>query len=190
MDINYRITFHSLWHCGSGESKGADLDALVIRDKFGLPYIPGKTIKGLIKDGMTTLVELNENFLASDDLELLFGRENQRNDGKVGCLFFHNASLPSLLSQYLAPKDGILKQHLFVKLSSTAINPDKGTAVEHSLRSIEASVPMVLEGIIMDVPEKFKEKILMGMQMVKQLGVGRNRGLGRCTFELIEGGAK
>lgn len=46
-DLNIKIEFFSPWHCGSGLSAGADADSLVIKDTNGLPYIPGKTIKGL-----------------------------------------------------------------------------------------------------------------------------------------------
>lgn len=45
MDIKYKIEFFSNWHCGSGLAAGADVDALVVKDCNGLPYVPGKTIK-------------------------------------------------------------------------------------------------------------------------------------------------
>ena len=45
--IDYTICFFSPWHCGSGTSAGADVDELVVKDKNGMPYIPGKTLKGL-----------------------------------------------------------------------------------------------------------------------------------------------
>ncbi len=47
-DLTIKIEFFSPWHCGSGPSAGADADSLVIKDINGLPFIPGKTIKGLI----------------------------------------------------------------------------------------------------------------------------------------------
>ncbi len=34
--INYTITFYSPWHCGSGLSAGADVDALVVKDENGI----------------------------------------------------------------------------------------------------------------------------------------------------------
>lgn len=42
MDIKYSIQFHTDWHCGSGLAAGADVDALVVKDKDGLPFVPGK----------------------------------------------------------------------------------------------------------------------------------------------------
>ena len=46
------ITFFSWWHAGSGLGRGGDADALVIRDATGLPYLPGKTVKGLLRDAV------------------------------------------------------------------------------------------------------------------------------------------
>ena len=37
MDLHYQIQFHTDWHCGSGLAAGADLDALVVKDKEDLP---------------------------------------------------------------------------------------------------------------------------------------------------------
>jgi hypothetical protein len=31
MNIHYKITFHTYWHCGSGLASGADADLLVIK---------------------------------------------------------------------------------------------------------------------------------------------------------------
>ena len=42
-DIKYKITFLTDWHCGSGLAAGADVDALVVKDKERLPYVPGKS---------------------------------------------------------------------------------------------------------------------------------------------------
>ena len=54
--IDYQIEFFSQWHCGSGLSAGADIDLLVIKDKEGMPFIPGKTLKGLIREAVENLV--------------------------------------------------------------------------------------------------------------------------------------
>ena len=54
--IDYQIEFFSQWHCGSGLSAGADIALLVIKDKEGMPFIPGKTLKGLIREAVENLV--------------------------------------------------------------------------------------------------------------------------------------
>ena len=49
MRIDYSIEFFSYWHCGSGLAAGADVDELAIKDGDGLPYVPGRTVKGLLR---------------------------------------------------------------------------------------------------------------------------------------------
>ncbi len=192
MDIDYRITFHSLWHCGSGESKGADMDALVIKEPNGLPYIPGKTLKGLIKDGMQTLVDVNSDMINQEDINQLFGREADENHGLVGTCFFTNASISEPIATFLGADGLEYQKYLYRKLTSTAIVGETGVSMDHSLRSMEATIPIVLEGQILNVADDHQSHLEQAMQMVKFLGVGRNRGLGRCTFEIKEkkGGAK
>ena len=63
----YKVTFLDYWHLSSGLSAGAKLDSTVVRDKDGLPYISGKTIKGLLKEQ-----SLNKEFL-----DICFGKEGQ-----------------------------------------------------------------------------------------------------------------
>lgn len=181
MELKYKITIHSVWHCGSGESKGADIDALVIKDKQGLPYIPGKTIKGLIKDGIQSVKDYQPELVEESDIKTIFGEEGKC----AGVCFFKNAVLPEQIHEFLSTEEGdTYKKQLFNKISSTSIDSLTGVADEHSLRSIEVTIPVELEGEIIDVPEEFMRKIGLAMKLIKNFGVGRNKGLGRCKFEL------
>ena len=47
----------SWWHAGSGRGAGTILDATVHRSPLGLPEIPGKTVKGLLRAAMDRAVE-------------------------------------------------------------------------------------------------------------------------------------
>ena len=83
MDIKYTITMHSYWHCGSGLAAGSDVDALVVKDSNGLPFVPGKTMKGLVKEAVEEAVEaLEKNFRAAlqeKDVALQKAAEEKRN---------------------------------------------------------------------------------------------------------------
>jgi CRISPR/Cas system CSM-associated protein Csm3 (group 7 of RAMP superfamily) len=187
MKIKYRITFHSPWHCGSGEARGADLDAVVLRDNEGFPYIPGKTMKGIIKDGMLDSLGRDD---PDDTIFRLFGKEtkdgNQAEwDGKKGLCHFTDASFSEVFITEINKEPGLCDM-LFAKVSSTAINVN-GTADDHSLRSIEVVVPSVLFGKILNVPDDSREYFENAFKMVKRMGTGRNRGYGRCKIELIKG---
>ena len=174
--IAYKIKFYSPWHCGSGLSAGADVDLLVIKDKNGMPYIPGKTLKGLIREAAESYAQ----YMAKrEDLTVIFG-----NEGKTtGCAYFSNATLAHL--EY----DEIVKQKLqrfmYRKSTTTAIG-DNGIAKDKSLRSIEVVVPCELHATIDNVPEEMEQILVKSLSLIKRMGHKRNRGLGRCDVKLEE----
>ena len=173
--IKYEIEFFSNWHCGSGLAAGADVDALVIKDKDRLPYIPGRTIKGLLREAVSAI---------TDDLEainMVFGISGNDVNHKVGDSFFSNAVLPSAERKYILEQE--LQSFLYETFASTRIDED-GIAKEHFLRKIETVVPCKLEGVILSVPEDALQKVEDAMSFIKRLGTGRNRGYGRCKITI------
>lgn len=182
MNIYYKITFHTYWHCGSGLASGADADLLVIKDKDGLPYVPGKTIKGLVREAIDLLYpDLKE----TDDYKSVFGISGEKKEkSNRSDSFFKDATLSDTERNYIIFKG--TSRHLFQTISSTAIT-DEGIADDKTLRKIQVCIPCELEGEILDVPEEIARNIQDGLNYIKRLGAWRNRGLGRCTFELVEG---
>jgi len=181
--IKYSIQFYSQWHCGSGLSAGADVDALVIKDKDGLPYIPGRTIKGLIREAVEDYIFLSNQPGCEALVEECFGMVADKDTFTKGSVFFTNATLSNKEHNALVANQA--QQFVYNRVSSTAIGND-GKAQEHSLRKTETVVPCILHGEIHHVDEGMKPLIEKGMCMVKRLGQGRTRGLGRCQF-LFEG---
>ena len=194
--IKYTIKFFSEWHAGSGLTSGSDLDALVIKDKKGLPYIPGRTLKGLIKEAaieIETLVKNEDNFIKT-----VFGFSSKKPNDKTeendpeefgvtekGECFFSNARLSDKL--YTASIEKELAPFYYRSISSTAINGQSGVAEKHSLRRMQTTIPCVLEAEISNVNEEYKDQIEACFKWIKRLGQNRNRGLGRCQFEMING---
>ena len=195
-DIIYKIEFFSDWHAGSGLTAGADVDLLVIKDKHNLPFISGKTLKGLLKDAAQDLYEFDTS-IDKNMIDKIYGKEaieaeKTKNNESIpsipGSANFSNAELSLELKNKLKYKEKnelIDKTNfLYRKISSTAIN-EAGQAKEHSLRRIEVTVPLVLfakiSNIENDDQENFIEKC---MQMIKRMGSGRNRGLGRCQLSI------
>jgi CRISPR/Cas system CSM-associated protein Csm3 (group 7 of RAMP superfamily) len=190
MNITYQIEFFTEWHCGSGLAAGADVDALVVKDCDGFPYIPGKTLKGLIKEGVEEVFNFEEDSLnGKDKVELrknmndAFGYFDDKDEKGKGCLFFSNAELPDDIKSVIKCEKE--QEYLYRSVSSTSID-DRGIAKEHSLRRMETTVPCTLEGVIINVPSEMVKHIERGMQFIKRLGVNRNRGLGRCAFINIQ----
>ena len=184
MIIEYSVIFHSNWHCGSGLAAGADVDALVIKDKNALPYIPGKTIKGLIREAVEDYLQFT-----GDDEETrnafigAFGIPVSDNclDKTNGDAFFTNVELEDSLRTNIIKAE--LQKYLYTNVASTAIDDD-GIAKKNSLRRIEVTVPCELTGKIFNVNDKIFDIIIKSFGFIKHIGVNRNRGLGRCTVSL------
>lgn len=173
--IKYEIEFFSNWHCGSGLAAGADVDALVIKDNKGLPYVPGRTIKGLLREAASIL---------SDDKEIVnivFGVSGDKEDHKAGMTFFGNATLP--LDEYRYIVEQGLASHLYQTFASTRID-ENGIAKDNTLRKIETVIPCKLEGEILNVPDGAENMLEDAMHYIKRMGTGRNRGYGRCRISI------
>ena len=178
MTIDYRINFFSFWHCGSGLAAGADVDELVIKDEDGLPYVPGRTMKGLLRDAATVLCRmgaLDGGFIAQ-----VFGTSgDDEGHGQRSQASFTDATLTDRERKAIIAEN--LRAGLYSSIASTAID-DEGIAKDHTLRKIQVVVPCTVHGKIFGVPEKFADGLSSCMAMVKRMGLGRSRGLGRCEI--------
>lgn len=152
--ITYNVEFYSDWHCGSGLAAGAEADAVVVKDKDGLPFVPGKTLKGLV----------DEAYMAMNDRHLPEG------------MFFSNAEFSDPLKNKIMSES--LTGYLYRNIASIAMQD--GITVSGSLRTVQVTVPCTLSAFIMNVPEDEVEKLKHALMYVKHMGYGRHRGLGRC----------
>ena len=178
MRIDYSIEFFSYWHCGSGLAAGADLDELAIKDQDNLPYVPGRTVKGLLRDAADTLCRmgaLSEGFIPE-----VFGTSgDDEGHGQRSPASFTDATLTDREREVIISKN--LAGGLYASIASTAID-DEGIAKDHTLRKVQVTVPCTVHGKIYGVPDKFAADIASCMAMVKRMGLGRSRGLGRCEI--------
>lgn len=189
MNIQYQIELHTWWHCGSGQSAGADVDALVIKDKNGMPFIPGKTIKGLLRDAAEELIGWSAENKGKADVEeespfvKLFGHfDNDKDAMCIADAFFTDATLVEEEYDTIVAKKW--QCYLFNSIASTAID-ENGIAKNASLRKIQVCVPCKLVGQVLNVPKEQEQTLRDAMAYVKCLGSSRNRGLGRCTFSVL-----
>jgi len=166
--MRYTLTFLDYWHISSGMSGGAELDSSVVKDADGFAYVPGKTLKGLLRE-MALL--LDEEFAL-----LNFGSASDHE----GLAVFSNATLKASTKKLITPST---QTHLYEMISSTALD-ENGIAKDGSLRSIEVVVPLSLHGTIENCSDE--KTMAKAMGMIKRMGLNRNRGLGRCRFK-VEG---
>ena len=198
-NLKYSLTFHTMWHSGSGQSRGADIDSLVVKDNDGLPFIPGKTIKGLVREAIEEMMFLQGKDADASYRNLLIDFLGNSADHNLslspvsesyqcmsrGSGFFTNACLDQSVAAQILNHDA--SRFLYKGISRTKID-DNGIASNHSLRRIEVVVPCVLYGEIYDIPEPLLDDLSISLGFIKRLGLDRNRGLGRCTISIIKEG--
>lgn len=191
--ISLTITLHSDWHIGSGQEGGAYADSLVIKDRQQLPYIPGKSIKGLFKEALSVAFENDwfqvEGYTLDSWLACLLGEEGA-GLGTEGVLSFTSAELTSAEQNYFNSKP-VAKQHLYQVLHSTAIDPETGVAKRTSLRGVEVVRAMTLHGsifvekngtVVDSWPvEKWVAEVC---PLIMSVGAKRQRGLGQASLQV------
>lgn len=187
-DIKYKIEFFNEWHAGSGLSAGADVDSLVIKDKNNLPVIPGKTMKGLIRQALEEIILFKNESKLIDVINKNFGLLSIDDNDKSNVLmlrgevFFTNAVISDDLQKKVLEDN--LSEFFYRSVSSTAIT-ENGVAKKNSLRKIQTTIPCVLYGEVLGVDDKLVENMKLAFGYIKRLGVSRNRGLGRCNISMI-----
>lgn len=182
----YQIEFFNYWHSGSGLSGSTYADSIVKKTERNLPFIPGKTVKGLLRHAAERIYELNTGFFDQNFIKDVFGQRSDDEKAKKedeGKAFFTNA----LLSEELTEKilESPLSENLYTVLSFTQID-EHGQASDGSLRQLEVTIPVTLYAAIEHFPEKYEKEIQHCMNWIKEMGQNRNRGLGRCKFSLLK----
>jgi hypothetical protein len=212
--LQIKIELLGYWHAGSGISAGTRVDAMIVRDAQGLPYFPGRTLKGLLRDAVHQAVTwgwFTDDFSGFTLDALLFGTRGdaetaERGDVEPGMLLVSDARLSGEERAYLDSKEGQKLQSLLVKeVFSTAIDykgPRSGVATEQSLRGQEVTIPMTLSAPlaihlpVMATAEfssaqaallasgKVPEFLRRVLPLIESIGSSRHRGYGRAELTL------
>ena len=184
------IDIHSWWQPGTGRGSGAHLDALAHVDADGIPELPGRTLKGLLRDAMQQAERWG--WIDAGRHELFFGKpaDKDGNGSAPGVLRLASARLPDAERRWLATEEGeAARQQLFTELASTAIDEKTGSAKDASLRAIQVVLPLTLYARIealpgQSLPEDWIHSIEQCLPLIRAVGSGRSRGLGRATLRL------
>ncbi len=172
-----QIALLSHWRSGTGRDRPGMLDATCQRDADGLPMIPGKHLKGLLRDA----VKRAEAFgWIAPVAGVLFGDDTQ-----PGTLRVETARLSAGGRAALRENPDLVTM-LFDTRRATAIEPT-GAAKPGSLRFEEVAVPMNLQADLQplaNAPEGWAAQIEAALPLIRAIGAGRTRGLGRCRITL------
>lgn len=193
------IDIRHYWHAGGGRGAGAVLDAIVHRDPDGLPVLPGRHLKGLLRDACLRAEAWKWEGFTPGLAHQLFGRPAGDNQpSEPGALRVTDATLPPELTAWLTwdgendPRGGkCYLPYLFRSLYATAIEHDSGTAHGKTLRGIEVTVPLALTARVEPVPGRAPPEGWPGLladvlPLIDAVGAHRSRGLGRAVLHIEE----
>lgn len=193
MNIAYfEIKIYSWWRVATGEAKSGHVDTLCARDTDGLPFVPAKQIRGLLREAVRDAAELG--WIDAGSAEVLFGTRNEdespvsSDSTEEGILRCESALIPDPERKAVIA----FRDHLFSERSSTAV--ENGLAKEKSLRTDEVALPVSLITSISPMqhlrraPKNWKEILTVSSPLIRAVGQKRTRGLGRCSVRPVETG--
>lgn len=185
--MRLRIEFLSFWRTGSGKGLAGRVDLRTARDADGLPYVPGRHLRGILREA----VREAEGYHWFEPSEArLFGTRDisPGGAGAKGTLRVDSARMLATDRAALADLDESMclaaKEHLFAQRRSTAIDRATGGALQHSLRVEEVAIPLLLEARITKAGtgDDWRETIKAALPLIRAMGADRSRGLGRCRI--------
>ena len=191
-------------HLGSGRAD-VNVDAEVVHDRAGLPYFPGKRLKGLIYESALEVLEMSElaglNLFTEEEMEELF-QHNVQSDTQLTIPNLHLASEEAArqmeedwlyLQQHypeLVSAQDVLSLYTSLRYQ-TMIDRETGTAAETSLRNIR----VVDEGLTFCGTVRLKGGtrkkltiLALALHNLSQAGMKRNRGFGRISCAMLQHG--
>lgn len=190
---------------GCGEPTGV-IDSDAVFDDLGLPFIPARRIKGLLRESALEILEMLSPPGGGDLLAAVFGRPGLVG-GEQGKAEFADLRLPGYerirawleaetrdpagslpARRWLLSRDNLITAHAALS-QQTALESD-GVARNHSLRTSRALRPdLRFAGAIGGRPLDRRETALLCLAAVnlRRLGMHRNRGWGRVECRLAKG---
>jgi len=192
-----RVQLLDTWHVGSGRAQGRHLDAVVDRDARGLPYVPGRMLKGLLRDAAQAMQSWGH--WSAERVERLFGSASQGSEAGLqpGLLHISSAELSAAERDWLGSDSADARRQreaLFIAQFQTAIDQDSGIAASGSLRGIELVLPVDLMSEVMlgrsgqTATDDDWQHLGALLPLVRALGAHKTRGHGRARLSWADNG--
>jgi len=175
------IHFQHYWHCGSGQAGEGDVDLLPVVEPCGLPYVPGRALRGRLKWAGR---ELGWD---EDRLNGLFGKRDAELDD-TGKLQVANATMGDAFADGCRSdfaKDGKVKPEvsaLFEDIASTALQA--GAARDKSLRRVRYAVPVTVMAEVALEDDSQWSSLDELVHRLRAIGKGKHDGFGWCQASL------
>jgi CRISPR-associated protein Csx10 len=184
---------------GSGEGLSGIIDADINYDELGIPYIPGKRIKGILKEAAEELVSAgqlsNIENLKNIPVETIFGKPGQKEGTSLkisdGRLENDNLLRKMLLftgnneeCAHIFCREAVLNYFTYLR-SQTAIN-QRGAAKKNSLRTSRVLKKGTKFYFDLEMPGNYEKDLKTICSVTRRFGINRTRGFGEVELKLID----
>lgn len=191
-----RVNFLSDWHIGSGSGTAEGIDRAVVRDNAGIPFVPAKSLTGILRDSCEHLLSglFPDNPSAAEAWTTrLFGSDVSTigDTGTHAALVWVRAARVDRATHDSIKSLGSAARTTAAALttvkSGVSIDRVSGRAKQDHLSFTEVARPMELFASISIDSEDTTDAILLAAscRLVESIGGKRRRGLGKCTVELL-----
>lgn len=191
-----RIILQSDLCAGSGEGFGNVVDTDLCLDSYGLPVIPGRRIKGCLRQGAELLAQAG--ILTNAELDALFGTSSGAGQLEIGDAEIRNAGvIKAWLSGQTQEKIRAVSGLYTSVRGQTAMKDgvaDHGTL--RYIRVLDHIDPLTGENLVLTVPVRVhggddrSDLLKKCCQAVRHIGTHRNRGLGWVKLEYCPDGTE
>ena len=203
-EYTIQLTLKSDTTFSRGDGVAGLLDREVEHDQFGLPYLHGRTLKGLLGEEADNLLEAAQAIHPNRDFSAwqtarnsVFGTGGSRK-GTAAKLHFSHAQLPENVREtvrltlkaddnFLTPDDVLAS--LTAVRRQTAVNGD-GLPHDGSLRSMRVILRETQFFAKLHSPEDLTDEeegiLAASVLALRRAGTGRNRGRGLLQADLLD----
>lgn len=185
IDARIEVTFDAEWLVAGGESSLGTADLAPMKDAEGLPFIPGRSLRGVLREAVCIVDDCVGGSWATELFgeRLVAGGPHHYREGTVRV---GNALLVRELAAACSNPD--TRRDLYAAVRRTALTADR-VAKRHTLRELEVCIPGLMLVADVETPDEQSLKVLaFACGLVRSLGHGRSRGLGRCRLSVVVGG--
>lgn len=187
------ILFLSEWQVGSGMGDGHLADTMLARDTDGLPFVPGRALRGALREGAWRLGRCREDLRRAE--AFFWGtRSTADQSNRPGCLRVSAARLDEslrcwLTTQPLTERENFVRD-MTCRRIQTALDEKRQVRI-NTLRTLECGIPGLrfTAEVEADPPAGLDDAwvahyLAAVCAAVKSMGGNRARGLGQCRLRL------
>jgi len=172
---------------GSGEGLSGIIDTDIDADEYGIPLIPAKRIKGILRE---SALELNDVETLKHDVESIFGSPGSEKgtDFKISDGYIRDVEIYRDLLDYAANnekvaqifnREVVLDDFTYLRSQTTIEN---GTAKENTLRTFRVLKKGWKFHFDIQLPEDFHDDFENICKVTRRFGISRTRGLGEISL--------